>query len=194
MPPPMPVIAPRMMESTTPRRCVSAVAAPVTQNSARPAASSASIGRCRRLIAGCATAVRSPAPAATARYRQSRKVCGGMPISTSRMVPAGDPHHHGEHDRAEQVELLPHAGHAAAQAEHERSDQVEDKQQGRAEPGQQGRGGHRGVRRGYSASQAQVAATSVSTPVSSVGWMTGANFGLWLVGISLSLPSRSAFA
>ena len=107
---------------------------------------------------------------------------------------AGDPHDHGQHDRPEQVELFTHAGHAAAEAEHERPDQVEDEQQGRAEPGQQGRGRHRGVRRGYSASQAQVAVTSVSTPVSSVGWMTGANFGLWLVGISLSRPSRSALA
>ena len=49
--------------------------------------------------------------------------------------PAGDPHHHGEHDRPEQVELLAHSGHAAAEAEHERPDQVEDEEQGWAEPG-----------------------------------------------------------
>ena len=106
---------------------------------------------------------------------------------------AGDAHHHGQHDRSEQIELLAHAGHAAAEAEHERPHQVEDEQQGRIESGQQRRGRHRRVR-GYGASQAQLAVTSVSTPVSSVGWMTGANFGLWFVGSSLSRPSRSAFA
>ncbi len=32
--------------------------------------------------------------------------------------------------------------------------------------------------------QARAAATMASTPVSSVGWMTGAKFGEWLVGMS----------
>ena len=39
------------------------------------------------------------------------------------------------------------------------------------------------------ASHARAATTSASTPVSSVGWITGAKRGLWLLGISLSLPA-----
>ncbi|MBV8175560.1 MAG: hypothetical protein JO151_13510 [Verrucomicrobia bacterium] len=39
-----------------------------------------------------------------------------------------------------------------------------------------------------------VATTSVSTPVRKVGWMTGANFGLWLTGSSLSRLASLAFA
>ena len=48
--------------------------------------------------------------------------------------------------------------------------------------------------RSYTGSQARVATTSVSTPVWSVGWRTGANFGLWFTGSSLSLFAAFAFA
>ena len=82
--------------------------------------------------------------------------------------PAGDADNHREHHRAKQIELLAHAGHAAAEAEHERPDQVEDEEQGRIEPVQQRRAAV-GICAGYCASQAQLAVTSVSTPVSSVG-------------------------
>src|SRR2546423_15656178 len=46
----------------------------------------------------------------------------------------------------------------------------------------------------YDASQARAAATIASTPVSNVGWITGAKRGLWLVGNSPSRPSLFAFA
>jgi hypothetical protein len=38
----------------------------------------------------------------------------------------------------------------------------------------------------YADSHARVPTTSASTPVRNVGWITGANFGLWFTGSSLS--------
>jgi hypothetical protein len=46
----------------------------------------------------------------------------------------------------------------------------------------------------YIGNHALVATTSVSMPVRKVGWMTGANFGLWLTGSSLSRLASLAFA
>ena len=106
---------------------------------------------------------------------------------------AGDADDHREHHRAEQVELRAHACHAAAEAEHERSDQLRTRSRVGLNPCSSG-GEAIGICAGYWPSQAQLAATSVSTPVSSVGCRTGANFGLWFVGSSLRRPSRSAVA
>src|SRR5579872_4029959 len=91
IPPPMPVMAPRITQSTEPRRWARAVAAPVTENSAKPAASSVSTWGCSRSIADCAMVVSRPAAPATARYRQSRNVAGGVPINRSRIVPPAMP-------------------------------------------------------------------------------------------------------
>src|SRR5580693_2697056 len=44
------------------------------------------------------------------------------------------------------------------------------------------------------ASHACAATTSAFTPVSMVGWITGAKRGLWLVGSELSVPSFFALA
>ena len=46
----------------------------------------------------------------------------------------------------------------------------------------------------YTGSQAWVATTSVSTPIPNVGWRTGANFGLWFTGSSLSRFASFALA
>lgn len=46
----------------------------------------------------------------------------------------------------------------------------------------------------YGLNQAPDATTSASTPASSVGWITGRNFGLWLVGMSLTLFAALALA
>ena len=46
----------------------------------------------------------------------------------------------------------------------------------------------------HDANQARAATTRAFTPVSKVGWITGANRGLWLVGSSLSVPSFFAFS
>ncbi len=47
---------------------------------------------------------------------------------------------------------------------------------------------------GYEASQASVATVSAWVPVSSVGWITGANVGEWFTGMSsLTRPAASAF-
>ena len=50
-----------------------------------------------------------------------------------------------------------------------------------------------GVRRSQPAKASMVAITMACTPVSSVGWMTGAKLGLWLVGTSCATrPARAA--
>ncbi len=78
---------------------------------------------------------RQVAPVAKCRRRDAdQKIADGA---------AGDPHDHGEHDRAEHVEPHAHPGHAAAEAEHERAREVEDEQQRRIESAKQGRSGHR---------------------------------------------------
>src|ERR1035437_3267238 len=46
----------------------------------------------------------------------------------------------------------------------------------------------------HEASHANAATTIAFTPVSRVGWITGAKRGLWLVGSALNVPSFFAFA
>src|SRR6185437_12969071 len=105
---------------------------------------------------------------------------------------AGNPpavgHRERQHHDAEQVEPLADCGGGTAEREDKRAGEVEGKQQV-TDPDliDLEDGCHRTI-------QARAAAVIAVTPVSKVGWMTGAKCGLWLVGMVASLPAACASA
>ena len=94
----------------------------------------------------------------------------------------------GKHHQAEQIELALDARCCTAECEDECTQQVERDQKRAREVFSVNQNVV------HDANQACAATTRAFTPVSKVGWITGANRGLWLVGSSLSVPSFFAFS
>ena len=127
----MPVTAPRMTASTGPTRCCSAVAAPVTQKSDRPAASKTMIERPKRPTVADGEEGDEARPGGD---REVAPVAEGRGRDADQQVardPAGEADRDREHDDAEEVEPGAHCGEPAAEPEHERARQVEHEQERR---------------------------------------------------------------
>ena len=108
MPPPMPVSIPISAAGTGPSPNSSALSAPVTQNSASPAASSTLITRSMRPERrveeeGHQARRRGHQQVAPVRQRRRRRTA---PMSTSRRKPPPSPVDAGQHQHREHVELL----------------------------------------------------------------------------------------
>ena len=102
--------------------------------------------------------------------------------------PACVPRREGKHHQTEQIEFALDTGCCAAECEDERTEQIERNQK-RA---RQVLSVNQNVV--HDASHACAATTRAFTPVSRVGWITGAKRGLWLVGSALSVPSFFALS
>src|SRR6202011_4887798 len=98
------------------------------------------------------------------------------------------PRREGEHHQSKQIEFALDTGCCAAQCEDERTEQIERDQKGTPQV--------LSVNESvvHDASQACAATTRAFTPVSRVGWITGAKCGLWLLGSWLSLPAFFALS
>jgi hypothetical protein len=138
IPPPMPVIAPSTTAWTGGTRKASAVETPATQNSASPAASRTSIWR-RERSTGCGCQERHEAGGA--RGGEVAPVAKRLRRAADEQV-ASDAAGHAdgdrEHDDAERVEALAHAGDPAAEAEDERSREIQGKDEVGVESRQHG--------------------------------------------------------
>ena len=114
-----------------------------------------------------------PARMETATYRQSLIAAGGTaPIITSRAIPPELPAAKDKTRTPKQIEPVLHRGRRSAERKDERAAKIEGHQQRVYQD--MPVYGHRA----YVDSQACAATTSASTPVSNVGWITGAKRGL----------------